>query len=110
MNRDSTDERRRRLLRGIGLTVLAVPAAGMLGPRAAGAAEKPKLDPSQGQAKALQYVHDAAEASGNAAYQEGANCANCTHWTGGDSEWGGCNLFPNHVVAREGWCAAWAKA
>ncbi|MDZ7787112.1 MAG: high-potential iron-sulfur protein [Halofilum sp. (in: g-proteobacteria)] len=25
------------------------------------------------------------------------------------AEWGGCNIFPGKVVARDGWCNAWAK-
>jgi hypothetical protein len=105
---NQTDSSRRRFLRGAVAGVIAAPVAGMLGSRAVEAADKPKLSPSDPQAKALNYVHDAAEASDNAAFKEGANCGNCAQWTGGDAEWGGCNIFPGKVVAREGWCTAWA--
>ena len=103
-----SSEGRRRFLRGATAGVIAVPIFGLLGSRQAHAAEK--LDPNSSQAKALSYVHDASEASGNAAFQEGANCANCVQWTGGSKEWGGCNIFPGKLVNANGWCAAWAKA
>lgn len=106
MSKHDTDPRRRRFLRGAAAGAVTVPVFGLLG--TATAADKPKLDPGNGQAKALNYVHEASEASDNPAFQEGANCANCVHWTGGDAAWGGCNLFPNHVVSANGWCTAWA--
>lgn len=109
MSKDKTDLDRRRLLAGAVAGVIAAPIAGLAGTRAAWAAEMPKLDPSKGQAKALNYVHDAADASSNPAFQEGSNCANCVHWTGGDAEWGGCNIFPGQAVHRDGWCTAWVK-
>lgn len=110
MRSKTTSLDRRRFLRGAVTGVIAAPIAGLLGSRSADAAELSKLDPNNAQAKALNYVHDAAEASANPAFQEGSNCANCVQWTGGDSEWGGCNIFPGKAVAREGWCSAWAQA
>lgn len=109
MSNRKTDLHRRRFVRGALTGVVAVPIAGLLGARPAGAADMPKLDPNNAQAKALKYVHDAADAASNPAFQEGANCANCVQWTGGDSEWGGCNIFPGKAVNRNGWCTAWAK-
>lgn len=108
MSHDERDNGRRRFLRGAVAGVVAVPIAGLLGARPAGAADKPHLDPNNAQAKALNYVHDAAEASDNPAFEEGAHCANCIQWTGGDAEWGGCNIFPANTVHRDGWCTAWA--
>jgi len=105
MRNKTIDPHRRRFVRGAFTGVIAIPFAGLLGTRTADAADMPKLDPDNGQAKALNYVHDAAT---NPAFQEGSNCGNCVQWTGGDSDWGGCNIFPGKAVAREGWCTAWA--
>ncbi len=108
MIHDKPDTGRRHFLRGAITGVIAVPIAGLLGARAAAAADKPHLDPTNAQAKALNYVHDAGQASDHPAFKEGSNCANCIQWTGGDAEWGGCNIFPANTVNRNGWCTAWA--
>lgn len=110
MSSKNIDVKRRRFLRDAIAGVIAVPVAGLVATRGVSAADMPKLDPSAGQAKALNYVHDAAEASSNPAFKEGSNCANCIQWTGGDSEWGGCNIFPGKAVNRNGWCTAWAPS
>lgn len=73
-------------------------------------AEDDRLDPEAQQAKALNYVHDASEAADHPNFKEGSNCANCQLWTGGDAEWGGCDIFPNKKVAAAGWCTAWVAA
>ena len=70
MNENRPDRSRRRFLHGAMAGAIAAPIAGLLGQRAASAADKPKLDPSSGQAKALKYVHDAAKASDNPAFQD----------------------------------------
>lgn len=107
MSNQNHDQGRRRFLRGTAAGLAAVPVAGLFG--TAGAADQPRLDPGNPQAKALSYVHDAGKASDNPAFKEGANCANCVQWTGGDSKWGGCNIFPGKQVNRDGWCTAWAE-
>lgn len=109
MTKKTCDIGRRRFVRGAVTGAIAVPIAGLLG-RHAAAADMPKLDPENAQAKGLNYVHDASEASSNPAFQEGSNCANCVQWTGGDAQWGGCNIFPGKAVNRDGWCTAWAPA
>ena len=109
MTEKTHDKNRRRFLRGAVAGAVAAPIVGLLASGDATAAEQPKLDPSNPQAKALNYVHDASEASNNPAFKEGANCGNCIQWTGGDADWGGCKIFPGKQVARAGWCAAWAK-
>lgn len=103
MLHETTDEDRRRFLRKAG-AVAALPIAGIVGMRAARAA---KLDPSSPQAQSLSYVHDASKAG--SARTEGAICGNCMHWSGGDSQWGGCNVFPQSEVNRDGWCTAWTE-
>ena len=107
MSRNTTDLHRRRFLRGTAAGIAAFPIAGLFGP--AQASDMPRLDPSDPQAKALQYVHDASDATEFQQFKEGSNCANCMQWQGGDSEWGGCPIFPGKAVSRNGWCTAWAK-
>jgi len=63
--------------------------------------DKERLDPSDPQAQALDYVEQTEV--------EGERCDNCIHATGDlDSDWVGCNLFPNKKVAAAGWCNVWA--
>jgi len=70
--------------------------------RLAVAADAPRLDPNDPQAKALAYVHESSKA-GNA-------CANCQLYSGAaDAAWGPCAIFPGKQVAGAGWCSAWVK-
>lgn len=105
MSPDAVDRGRRRFV----TAVLAGTCAAPFASRVARAQDLPHLSLDDPQAEGLGYVHDAAEAKDNAAYQEGANCANCLQWTGGDAEWGGCKIFPGKAVNREGWCTAWVE-
>jgi len=107
--RQPDPESRRRFLRAAAVGGIALPIAGLLGRSAAGA-DKPKLDPGSSQAKALQYVQEASQASDKPGYKDGAICGNCLQWTGGDAAWGGCNIFRGKRVKRSGWCSAWAEA
>lgn len=86
MTAKTHDKNRRRFLRGAVAGAVAAPIVGLLASGHATAAEQPKLDPSDPQAKALNYVHDASEVSDNPAFKEGANCGNCIQWTGGDAD------------------------
>lgn len=108
MTDKSHDKSRRRFLHGAVAGAIAAPVVGLFGSGQVVAGEPPKLDPSNPQAKGLNYVHDASEATDHSAFKEGSICGNCVQWTGGDAEWGGCNIFPGKHVAREGWCSAWA--
>ena len=74
------------------------------------AADMPKVDPADAQAKALGYAHDAAsvDTAKYANFVAGSNCSNCQLYLGGD-EWGGCGIFPGKQVAAQGWCSAYAK-
>ena len=70
--------------------------------RSAVAADMPKVDPDDPQAKGLSYVHESPKPD--------HLCANCMLYTGGaDSEWGPCAVFPGKLVAANGWCSAWVK-
>lgn len=104
------DSGRRRFIKTGLFAVAATPAAVLLFQRRAGAQDQPKLEESDPAAKALSYVHDASQAKDNAAFQEGAHCANCQLYTGDpEAEWGPCSAFPGKQVNAQGWCSAWVK-
>jgi len=110
MTRSQADTQRRRFIRLALMGAAAVPLAGMPGGRRAQAADLPKLDPASERAQQLSYTHDAG-ASDNPARQAGQVCANCTHYRGGaDSQWASCNIFPQHRVNADGWCASYFSA
>lgn len=110
MARCETDSGRRRFIHVVGAGAVVVPIAGLFGGRSASAAELPKLDPASERAQQLSYTHDA-EKSDNPAREEGARCANCTHFRGdADAEWASCNIFPENRVNAQGWCSSWISA
>lgn len=96
---------RRNLLKGALMSLAAAPAASLLAREARAA--NPLIDPADPQAKALGYVHDAAEVDpgANPNFKAGQICGNCIQYTGkaGDAE-GGCNIFPGKNVKAAGWC------
>ena len=97
---------RRDFMRHSLLGLAALPlGAGILSQRAF-AQELPPLDPENPQAKALNYVKDAQQASDHPAYSEGETCANCMFFKEANN---GCQLFPQHSVAPGGWCQSWTK-
>ena len=64
------------------------------------------LDAGSAEAKAVQYVEDAARASGAT---PGSHCANCALYQGPDgSAQGPCQIFPGKAVKAAGWCSSWA--
>jgi len=78
------------------------------------AQDLPHLTEDDPTAKALFYVHDAAEidtsAPGYERYEEGQSCANCIQLQGeAGAEWRPCVLFPGKLVAATGWCSVWTK-
>ena len=93
---------RRDFLRHSLLGIAALPL-GVLS-RTALAQSLPRLDTDNAQAKALGYVENASDASGNAAYEEGETCANCMFF---NAETEGCQLFPQNSVEPGGWCQSW---
>lgn len=71
------------------------------------------VDPESPQAKALGYVHHYSEVELEKfpRFEEGQNCANCQLAQGNlEKDWFGCAIFPNQLVARDGWCSAWVQA
>lgn len=75
------------------------------------AAEKITLDNPM--AKALGYVHDASTVDvakfPKRAGEAGADqyCYNCSQYVETEPEWGTCAIFPNLLVAKDGWCNVW---
>lgn len=93
---------RRRFLIGAAVAATALPLATRFGE--VQAAPLPRLPVGNPQAKALNYVEDAAKAP--ATRKPASNCANCQFFTAAT---GACTLFPGYSVAPKGWCSAWAK-
>ena len=92
----------RRKVLGLSATALIIGPALALTNRLAVAADLPRLDPNDAQAKGLGYVHESTMAD--------RNCANCQLYTGDPAaDWGPCQIFPGKQVASAGWCSAWVK-
>jgi len=101
MSKQSFDRRTLLKLAALGTGSLAMARAPSV------FAEDPHVDPESGQAKALNYVHDAAEAKDHERFKEGSICANCALWQSGEDQWGACGIFPGKQVNHDGWCTAW---
>ena len=87
-----------------GLTSIPV----VLGTRGALAADMPRLDEAEGSAKALSYVHDAAEVDAAARGGDDRICRTCRFYTDASAApWGPCTLFPGKAVNAGGWCKGW---
>lgn len=107
MKLEKVKKSRRAFVRSGVAVAFTMPILGSI-PRLAAAAEMPKVDVNDPQAKALQYVHDATTV--DAAKRGGADriCASCRFYTAAaGSAWGPCTLFPGKSVSSKGWCASW---
>lgn len=92
---------RRQFITSTAVVTTAGPMLLLTGPTAR-AANEPRLDLSDPQAKALSYTHASPKAD--------SLCTNCQLYTGAaDAAWGPCAIFPGKQVAGAGWCSAWAK-
>lgn len=68
----------------------------------------PRVEEEGAMARALNYVHDAQSVDA-AKRPSNQYCTNCVLFAGdADEEWAGCGIFPGKLVARRGWCSAWA--
>lgn len=86
-----------------------VPQAGA--PASQPAADMPRLEESDPQARSLAYVHDATavDASKYPQYADGQICENCALYTAeAGEEWGPCSIFPGKLVNAQGWCSVYA--
>ena len=92
---------------------VALPAGAAVLHDQARAEDLPKLDPEDPTAKALVYVHDAADVDTSnplaARFEPGQDCSNCAQIQGDDesAEWRPCGIFPGKLVASAGWCSVW---
>lgn len=101
---------RRAVLRSAAL-VATVPVAALVPGRPALAQER--LSESDPAARALGYVHDAAnvDADRYPRYEPGQQCSNCNLLQGSEGEsWRPCDIFPDRLVAANGWCSAWVPS
>ena len=76
-------------------------------------AQGPALLPeSDTQAMALGYKNDATKVDKSKfpKYAAGQTCSSCQLYQGKATDSAGpCTLFPNKLVASQGWCSAWVK-
>lgn len=67
----------------------------------------PRLNSGDSQARALNYVEVAADASDHPAYDPSETCRNCMFF---EQRTEGCQLFPENSVEPGGWCQSWVSA
>ncbi|WEM43708.1 high-potential iron-sulfur protein [Photobacterium sp. DA100] len=97
----NTTNRRNFLKLGLA-SVIGITVGKELLVKPAHASELPHLTEDDPQAKALQYVHQAADSD--------KHCGNCALIQGDDGdEWRPCAIFPGKAVNANGWCSAWVK-
>jgi hypothetical protein len=93
---------RRTLLKNLSIGLSLAPLAAT-----ANSAAVPLLSDTDPAAKAVHYVEDASNAK---EAQPGANCSNCSIYSGsGGAAQGPCTLFPGKLVKAAGWCNAWSN-
>lgn len=100
---------RRKFLQSL---AVALPAGAALLNHEVQADDLPKLEESDPVAKALVYVHDAADVDTSnplaARFEAGQDCSNCAQIQGEEgAEWRPCGIFPGKLVANKGWCSVW---
>lgn len=98
---------RRGFLRSSLIAATALPLGIGVVSRQAHAQALPRLNPSDSQARALNYVEAAADASDHPAYEPGETCHNCMFFV---QRTEGCQLFPENSVEPDGWCQSWINA
>ena len=101
------NQSRRDFMRNSLLGLAALPLGAGILSRQALAQDLPPLDPENPQAKALNYVTQASDASAHPAYADGEKCSNCMFY---NADTQGCQLFPQNSVAAGGWCQSWTAA
>jgi len=106
MSQSNIDQKRRRALKFAAAGVVAIPLAGLATRGTAIAGELPHLSEDDPTAKALSYVHDAANAPAGKR-KDGTFCNNCNLIRGTKGTWRGCSIFPGKAVNANGWCAGW---
>jgi hypothetical protein len=100
---------RRKFMQGL---AVALPAGTAILHGPLRAEDLPQLSEDDPAAKALLYVHDAANVDTSnplaARFEAGQDCANCAQIQGEEgAEWRPCGIFPGKLVAAGGWCSVW---
>ena len=92
---------RRSFLRKLSAQAIAIPLVTFGCQALVRAAETPRLDPDDSEAKALGYSHAAPNAS--------KNCKGCQLFKGSKTaQWGRCAVFPGKLVNANDWCYSWS--
>jgi hypothetical protein len=92
---------RRNLLGATATAIVSIPLLNLVS-YPVDAADLPRVDPNEAQAKALSYHEKSPMAD--------SICANCQLYSGdADAQWGACAIFAGKVVSSSGWCSAWVK-
>ncbi len=71
-----------------------------------------RLEENDPLARALAYVHEAADVdkSKYPQYEAGQTCANCAQYLGrADEEFVACAIFPGRLVKNTGWCSVYVR-
>jgi hypothetical protein len=100
------NQNRRDFMRCSLLGLAALPLGASILSQRAFAQELEPLALSNPQAKALNYVKNAENASDHPAYEEGEKCSNCMLFQEANN---GCQIFPKNSVEPNGWCQSWTK-
>ncbi|SFX43724.1 high-potential iron-sulfur protein [Marinospirillum alkaliphilum] len=107
MKKTSCTMTRRNLLKKGLFSLAALPLGmGVMTPQVF-ASSLPLISEDHPQARALNYVHVAASASGHPSFKADAYCDNCRFWVAATN---GCTLIPNFSFEPKGWCQAWVSA
>ena len=105
MSHDEDIEARRRFLKAFAGTAAVAAVAGSGLSRVARAADPPHVSESDPTAKALGYVEDANKTT-DSKRRAGDDCANCQFYSGGQTGFGPCQIFPGKAVSAKGWCVS----
>ncbi|NKB99449.1 MAG: High potential iron-sulfur protein [Pseudomonadales bacterium] len=101
---------RRQMLKSASAGLALLPLLSLEMPKAWAAERITEDHPT---ASALGYYHDAADVDlakyPKRAGDEGAKqyCYNCSQYKETEENWGTCGIFPNYLVAKDGWCNVW---
>jgi hypothetical protein len=81
---------------------------GLVAPASAAVDKVPVNDPAAAALKYVEVASDASRADKMGVAGSEQICGNCRFYKDSETpEWGGCALFQNRLVAKQGWCMGW---
>ena len=81
---------------------------GLVAPASAAVGKVPVNDPAAAALKYVEVASDASRADKMGVAGSEQICGNCRFYKDSETpEWGGCALFQNRLVAKQGWCMGW---